>query len=256
MLFIHHDEAEVGEGQEQRRAGADHDLRALLGHGAEGGAAHGGGEFGMPDRRGGAEAGGEALQELDGEGDFRQQDQGLAAGGDGGGDGFQIHLGLAGAGDAVEQRDGEGLRGDGGAKGGGGGGLRGGERGGGVRWVGGGEAELLAAFGLDQEIGFQTEGQHVAAFGQGVVRHPVDELAQLLRQRRQVEDFGDWLGADGLVRRVVPHRADDQARAERHAHQRTGGQGFRCRVGEGGVEWIWQQHGETDVRKLFQKSLR
>ena len=68
----------------------------------------------MPDGGGDAEAALEAFQPLGGEGDLRQQDQGLAALAEAFGDCFQVDLGLAGAGDAVEQGDGELARGDGG----------------------------------------------------------------------------------------------------------------------------------------------
>jgi hypothetical protein len=61
----------------------------------------------MPDGGGDAEAALEAFQPLGGEGDFRQQDQGLAALAEAFGDGFQVDLGLAGAGDAIQQGDGE-----------------------------------------------------------------------------------------------------------------------------------------------------
>ncbi len=57
----------------------------------------------MPDHRVMAEAGGEAAQERLGEGDFGQQDERLAAAAQCLGDCFEIDLGLARAGDSVEQ---------------------------------------------------------------------------------------------------------------------------------------------------------
>ena len=68
-----------------------------------------------------AEAVVEALQERLGQGDFGEQDEGLAAVAQGGGDGLEIDLGLARAGDAVEQGRGEGVGVDRGGQGGGGG---------------------------------------------------------------------------------------------------------------------------------------
>ena len=90
----------------------------------------------MPDGGGDAEAALEALQPLGGEGDFGEQDEGLAVLAEGFGDGFQVGLSLAGTGDAVQQGDAEFAGGDGGAEGGSGGGLVGGEDGAGVVWVG------------------------------------------------------------------------------------------------------------------------
>jgi hypothetical protein len=51
----------------------------------------------------GAEAAPEALHQLRRQGDLRHQNQRLAAGGDGRGNDAQVHLGLAAAGDAVQQ---------------------------------------------------------------------------------------------------------------------------------------------------------
>ena len=59
----------------------------------------------MPLGRRHAEAAAEAVEPLGGERDLRQQHQHLAPGLQGRGDGFQIDLGLAGAGDTVEQGD-------------------------------------------------------------------------------------------------------------------------------------------------------
>ena len=112
VLLVDDDQAEVGERQEQRGAGADNHGRGAVGDGAPGGAAGARGQVGVPDGGGDAEAALEALQPLGGEGDFRQQHQRLAALAEAFGDGFQVDLGLAGAGDAVEQGDGEVARGD------------------------------------------------------------------------------------------------------------------------------------------------
>ena len=64
----------------------------------------------MPRRGQRAEAVLEAFQPLRGEGDLGQQHQHLPAGGEGRGDGLEIDLGLAGAGHAIEQGRGEGVR--------------------------------------------------------------------------------------------------------------------------------------------------
>ena len=77
----------------------------------------------MPLDRRAAEARREAVHELAGERDLGQHDQRLAALLQRARDGLEVDLGLARAGDAVEQRDGEGLRIGGGAHGVGGAGL-------------------------------------------------------------------------------------------------------------------------------------
>ena len=61
----------------------------------------------MPFDRAAPEASREAIHELAGEGDLRQHDEGLAAALQRPRHGFEIHLGLARPGDAVEQRHGE-----------------------------------------------------------------------------------------------------------------------------------------------------
>ena len=164
MFLVDHNEAEVGEGQEQRRAGADDDIGAAFRDGAVSFAAHGGGEFGVPDRRGGAEAALEALQELYREGDFRQQHQGLLLLPQRLCHGFQIDFRFARAGDAVEQGDAKFLRRDRVAQRGRGGGLRGGKRGAGMRRVRAAKGIGFAALGVGGEQAFlQGQGQHVAA---------------------------------------------------------------------------------------------
>ena len=116
VLLVDDDEAEIVEGQEQRRAGADDDARLARGRGAPGAAALGRRQRRMPFDRRAAEARLEAVHELAGERDLRQHDQRLPALLQRARHGLEIDLGLAGAGDAVEQRDGEARRIDGGAQ--------------------------------------------------------------------------------------------------------------------------------------------
>ena len=108
MLLIDDDQAELGKRQKQRRARADHDACPAGGDRAPGVAAPLAlADLGMPLRRGGAEAVAKPLQPLRAERDFRQQHQHLPAGGEGCRDRGEIGLGLARAGDAVEQGDAE-----------------------------------------------------------------------------------------------------------------------------------------------------
>ena len=104
MLFIDDDQPEIGVRQEQRRARADHDLHLVRRHRRPGARALARRQFRMPFRRAHAEARGEAVEELRGERDLRHQDQRLAAAPDGLRHRLEIDLGLARAGDAVEQR--------------------------------------------------------------------------------------------------------------------------------------------------------
>ena len=104
VLLIDDDQAEIGIGQEQRRARADHD-RDVAGRDRRPGARPQAlRELRMPFRRPHAEALGEAVEELRGQRDLRHQDQRLPAAPDGLRHRLEIDLGLAGAGDAVEQR--------------------------------------------------------------------------------------------------------------------------------------------------------
>ena len=79
VLLIDHDEAEIGVGQKQRRARADHDGDFAVGDRAPGARAPARRQFRMPFRRPHAEARGEAVEELRGERDLRHQDQALPA---------------------------------------------------------------------------------------------------------------------------------------------------------------------------------
>ncbi len=105
MLFIDDDEAEIGIGQEQRRARAGDDADFAGGDRMPGAGADARAQLGMPLRRAHAEPRREAIEGLRGERDFRHQDQALAAPRYRFRHRLEIDLGLAGAGDAVEQRD-------------------------------------------------------------------------------------------------------------------------------------------------------
>ena len=104
VLLVDDDEAEIGIGQEQRRARAGDDRHLAGSDRRPGAGAHARRQLRMPFRRAHAEALGEAVEELRGERDLRHQDQRLAPAPDGLGHRLEIDLGLAGAGDAVDQR--------------------------------------------------------------------------------------------------------------------------------------------------------
>ena len=105
VLFIDDDQAEIGIGQKQRRARADHDRR-LAGRDrrpvARAGARR---QFGMPFQRTHAKTLREAIEKLAGQRDLRHQDQRLLAAADRFGNRLEIDFSLARAGDAVEQSD-------------------------------------------------------------------------------------------------------------------------------------------------------
>ena len=111
VFLVHHDEAEIGEWQEQGGTGADDDgglpsatARQVILRTREGRS--------ECQTAGDSEAALEPLDPLRGQGDFGEHDEGLAAGAQAGGNGFQVDLGFAGAGDAVQQGDRECLPGD------------------------------------------------------------------------------------------------------------------------------------------------
>ncbi len=79
VLLIDDDQAEIGVGQEQRRARADHDRHLARRHRRPGARALARRELRMPFRRPHAEALREAIEELRGERDLRHQDQHLLA---------------------------------------------------------------------------------------------------------------------------------------------------------------------------------
>jgi len=105
MLFIDDDKAQFGKGGKQCRAGADQDRRLARPAGEPGfqplPVIHGR----MQGEHRGVKAAAEAAQGLGGEADLRHQHQHLLAASQHGGDDLQIDLGLARAGDAIEQKD-------------------------------------------------------------------------------------------------------------------------------------------------------
>ncbi len=107
VLLVDDDQPEPRKGQEQRRAGADHDGRPALGDRPPGLAPLAGGDFGMPDHGRRPEALREAVQPLSGQGDLGQQHQHLAAGRQPVGDRLEIDFRLARTGYPVEQAGGE-----------------------------------------------------------------------------------------------------------------------------------------------------
>ena len=119
VLLVHDDEAERFDGRKDGRAGADGNPRAALANLVPLVVPLAGGQMAVQHRhqglqRAGAEPRLEALDGLRRERDFRHEDNGALALLQGVGDGLQIDLRLAAAGDAVEQ-EGGGARG-GGAK--------------------------------------------------------------------------------------------------------------------------------------------
>ncbi len=107
VRFVDHDQAEPCEGQEQRRARADHHLRAAFGYGAVGAPAFGRFERRVPQHRRRAEPLLEAVEEVFGQRDFGQQDQHLPLHPQRLRNGFEIGLGLARSGHPVEQEGGK-----------------------------------------------------------------------------------------------------------------------------------------------------
>ena len=107
MLLVHHDGAEFGEGQEQRRTRADHHPRPALRHRPPAAAPLAGRQVRVPGERPRAEPRLEALHPLRRQRDLRQQDERLPAAPERGRDRLEIDLRLARPRDALQQRHGE-----------------------------------------------------------------------------------------------------------------------------------------------------
>ncbi len=103
VLFIDDDQPEIGVGQKQRGARADHHGRFARRDRGPVALPCARRQFGMPFQRPHAETPGEAIEELAGQRDLRHQDQRLLAAPDDFRNGFEIDLGLARTGDAIEQ---------------------------------------------------------------------------------------------------------------------------------------------------------
>jgi hypothetical protein len=107
MLLIDDDQAEIGIGQEQRRARADHHLGLARRHRRPGARAFARRQLRMPFRRRRAEACAEAVERLRGERDLRHQNQRLPAALEIFRHRLVIDFRLARPCDAVDQRDGK-----------------------------------------------------------------------------------------------------------------------------------------------------
>ena len=103
VFLIDHDQAEFGERQEQRRAGADDHLRLAAGDGAPQPFALARRHARMPLGRAHAKTLGEAVEKLRRQRNLGHQDQRLASGDERRRDRLEIDLRLAGSGHAFEQ---------------------------------------------------------------------------------------------------------------------------------------------------------
>ena len=309
VLFIDDDEAKVRKRQEQCRARAgDHAHRAFR-HRMPGAGALARGELRVPFGRPRPEPCREAVEELARQRDLRHQDQALAPARHRLGHRLEIHLGLAGAGDAVDEGDGKAVA-HGLAQ------RRAGRRLGGreirhrIGGIGrqrdriGRQRQHLQRALVDQAIddadrhgglvgglGFaagkaigeelqhprprrrhalrrrpgepdpdaqafraellahpQRHPRHHAARAQRIIRDPIDEAAQFLPQRRQVELGGHVFKAVVEPRIgiwvVGPHHGGAFARPQRHPHDVAGAEFHRVRhaIGIGLVERDRNQH--------------
>ena len=103
VLLVHDDDAEFVDGREDGRARADDDARLASMDAVPFVVALAVAELAVEDGDGGAEAGGEALDGLGGEGDFGDENDGAAPFVERVGDALEEDLGLAARGDAVEE---------------------------------------------------------------------------------------------------------------------------------------------------------
>ena len=103
VLLVHHDDGEVLHRREDGAAHAHADARLAAPQAQPLGVALGAGEAGVEQRDVVAEARAEAAGELRRQRDLRDQHQRALAGGARAGDRLEVDLGLAGAGDAVEE---------------------------------------------------------------------------------------------------------------------------------------------------------
>ena len=227
VRLVDDDQAEPGIGEEERGAGADDDLRLAGGDRPPGAAALRLPEARMPGHGIAAEAGGEALEEGLGQGDFGEEDERLLCLPDSLGDGLEIDFGLARTGDPVEHEGCEFAGRDGRAQLGRGLRLGGFERGGIVIRIGIGEGivdrhlDRLDRSGLDQ-----------------AADHAVGDAADDRQLADQPLAFADPLQRLGALRgqalgymagRAIfgdrPGAVESARRGERHAkHRGKGGE--------------------------------
>ena len=105
VLLIDDDQAQIRIGQKQRRARTDYDRRLARRYSRPIALPRARRQFGVPFQRTHAEALGKTIEELSCQRDLRHQDQRLLSPPDDFRNRLEIDLGLAGTGDAVEQRD-------------------------------------------------------------------------------------------------------------------------------------------------------
>ena len=257
MLLVDDDQAEVADRGEDRRARADADLRLAAAQALPLVEALAVGEGAVEDGEAVAEAGAEAGDGLRGEADLGDQDDRPAAAGERRLDRRQVDLGLARAGDAVEEllagrvglaveRRDEGVDGGlllgeelrrvdrGGEAGGGGGAAH-------ARIAGGDQAALGEpaqgrAVGADR--GGQLRRRHLAALDQRLEHRPLlhpEPLAALQRRLAGGQDLGPQLG-------LRPHRAAGAAGpGPRRQHQREAARGRRA---------VLARHPEAELDQL------
>ena len=103
VRFIHHDQAQIGIGQEQGGAGTHHHLCLTAGNCPPGSPPFRAFERGMPQHRGGTETPLKALEESLGQRDFGQKNQNLPSHFQSSRDGLEIGFGLARPGHAIKQ---------------------------------------------------------------------------------------------------------------------------------------------------------
>ena len=197
VLLVDDDQAEVGEGQEERRARADDRPRLAARDRAPGPLALARREARVPFRRARAEARREPVEKLRGERDLRQQHERLPALSQRLGDRLEIDFRLAGAGDAFEQGRGEGPGRDAGLE------------------VGGGR--LLVGVEDGPKVRDEVGGDRFPAAFDERERPVLDEAVD--HARGAAGAFGER-GLGRAARRAAPERAPPSTRAARLRHPR------------------------------------
>ena len=232
VLLVDHDHAEIAERREDRAARADDDVRLAVADAAPGRGPLGRGEPRVHERHPAGEARGEAADGLRGEADLRDEDDRPPAGGEGGGDGDEVDLGLARAGHPVEEEAVVAALGDRPEQGRDRRLLPGGERmrdlrrarlGGGERPPRGGARPPLAPLGPGgADPGGEHRLDHLAERRPVAGRHPARQLDEVGEQgRRLVEHLEDRPGrVDVAVGDPFEDVADHLPLAEGHPYPR------------------------------------